>query len=323
MLLKSCKRKEKIKRLYKAFFLTIGLIAFFSQPAVIAQDDSKNEAVSFLVISDWGGKASQNQKAVAAAMGREAEKIKASFVVTLGDNYHEQGIASEKDIRWKTEYEDVYDAPSLQIPWYPCLGNHDYEGNVEGEIQYSNISKRWKLPARYYTQEEKIDSDNSILIVHLDTSPFIEDYRNGDTKNIFLSQDTQKQLTWLDSVLTNTKASYTIVTGHHPVYSSAPTHGDTKELVVNVLPVLLKHHVPMYLCGHDHILQHIKRDNIDFLICGGGAAPRESADREDVVFNKGKTLGFLSVTADKNTLTVNFVDSDNVILHSAVIKNSK
>lgn len=31
-------------------------------------------------------------------------------------------------------YENVYTAPSLQVPWYVVAGNRDYYGNVTGEV---------------------------------------------------------------------------------------------------------------------------------------------------------------------------------------------
>ena len=128
-------------------------------------------SLSFLVISDWGGKGGTTQVAVAQQMGRAAAAQKSSFVITCGDNYHGSGISSADSPRWKTEYEDIYSSPSLMIPWYVTLGNHDNRGKVDAEIAYSKISSRWKLPARYYTHTEKIDGANEALFVHLDTSP--------------------------------------------------------------------------------------------------------------------------------------------------------
>ncbi|MEJ0065789.1 MAG: hypothetical protein WDM85_10455 [Caulobacteraceae bacterium] len=33
------------------------------------------------------------------------------------------GVASVNDPKWRTSFEDVYTAPSLQVPWYVALGN--------------------------------------------------------------------------------------------------------------------------------------------------------------------------------------------------------
>ena len=273
----------------------------------------------FLVLSDEGGFASDDQKAVARAMAKEADRIHAQFVVTAGDNYHGDGIASATDSRWKTEIENIYAAPSLQIPWYPSLGNHDYRGNPQCEIEYSTVNSRWKLTARYYAQSERIDDSTSILIVHLDTSPFVEKYQQQSDVYKVKGQDTKRQLVWLDSVLTATHVRWTIVVGHHPVYSAAPKHGDTKELIDQVLPILKKHSVPLYICGHDHVLQHLKHDAQNFVLCGGGAEHREVLQRNDVIFGV-ESLGFASVTVTATDLSLSLIDENNRVLHSVLLK---
>ena len=291
------------------------LLILSSVGPVWPQGNQRSDSLSFLIVSDWGGFGSNDQKAVAAAMGKEAQRIKASFVVSVGDNYHGNGVATSTDPRWKAEYEDIYSDSSLQIPWYPTLGNHDYRGNVNAELGYSKYSERWKFPARYYTQEERIDDSTFILIVHLDTPPFLADYRARDAEYHVKGQDTGLQIHWLDSVLTVSRTRWTMVVGHHAIYAAAPKHGDTKELVDQVLPILKKHKVPVYICGHDHVLQHLKRDSMHFLVCGGGAEFRDVAERSDVIFGVG-SLGFLSVKVTQSVLRFNFVNSDGVNLHT-------
>jgi len=299
----------------KTFFPRRLIVLCLLTLAALHAQDVRTPAVSFLMVSDIGGRGSPDQRAVAAAMGKEAARVSARFVVTAGDNYHEDGIASASDPRWKVEFEDVYAHPALQIPWYPSLGNHDYRGNVDAEIEYSNLSGRWKLTSRYYAQKVQIDDTSSLLIVHLDTSPFLQAYQDEPGVYHLSGQNASIQLRWLDSVLSHTEAQWRIVVGHHPIYAAAPKLGDTKELVDGVLPDLKNHGVSMYVSGHDHILQHLKRDSIDFVICGGGAKHRETEQREDVVFGV-RSLGFVSVTATAGELVVNYVDSANTLLHS-------
>ena len=40
---------------------------------------------------------------------------------------------------------------SCQCPWYGVLGNHEYRGNTQAMMDYSEISRRWNMPDRYYT----------------------------------------------------------------------------------------------------------------------------------------------------------------------------
>ena len=280
---------------------------------------TQTPSVRFIMVGDEGGLASGDQKAVAAAMGKEAERIKARFVVTVGDNFHENGIASATDPRWKTEFEDVYSHPALQIPWYPSLGNHDYRGSVEGELGYSAFSTRWKFTSRYYVQNERIDDTTSLLIVHLDTSPLIKKYRLEPNVYCIAGQDAKKQLAWLDSVLTATRVRWTIVVGHHPVYSATPKGGNTEELIEELLPILKAHNIPLYVSAHQHFLQHLKHDAMDFVVSGGGADHGTDVhSREDVVFG-ASVLGFVSVVATAQNLQVSFLDTSSTILHTVKI----
>ena len=39
--------------------------------------------------------------------------------------------------------------------------------------------------------------------------------------------------------------------------------------------MLKRHNVDVYICGHDHNLQHLRHvsgDGLDFIVCGGGGA---------------------------------------------------
>ena len=251
--------------------------------------------LSFLVISDLGGKGGTNQVAVAKQMGRTAAAQKSSFVVTCGDNYHAEGIDRADSPRWKAEFEEVYKDRSLMIPWYATLGNHEYRGKPEAEIAYSKLSRRWKMPARYYTHTEKVDGANEALFVHLDTAPFVSSYHKKGSSYHVEGQDAKAQLKWLESVLAGSRARWKLVVGHHPIYAAAGAHGDTKELVTEVLPVLERHGVQVYFCGHDHVLQHLVQGKVNFFVCGGGSTHRAVKERPDVRFGAG-SLGFLSMT---------------------------
>jgi tartrate-resistant acid phosphatase type 5 len=281
-----------------------------SQPAA--------DSLSFLVISDWGAKGGTTQVAVAKQMARTAEAQKSSFVLTCGDNYHGSGIDSADSPRWKTEFEDIYAAQSLMIPWYPSLGNHDHRGKVQAEIEYSNKSPRWKLPAHYYAHTEKIDDLNKALFVHLDTSPFVAAYHKKGSAYRVRGLDPRAQLRWLESTLSQSRARWKIVLGHHPIYSSAPSHGDTKELIADVLPVLQKHGVEMYFCGHDHVLEYLVDGGINFFVCGGGSSHRTVNQRADVRFSAA-SAGFLSVTLKATVAEARFISEKGTELYTASI----
>jgi tartrate-resistant acid phosphatase type 5 len=297
--------------------VVVSILLLSSGPGAMAQNDH-DAGVRFLIVSDEGGRASDSQKAVAVAMGKEAERIDAQFVLTAGDNFHQDGIASSKEKRWNLEFEEVYSARALQIPWFPSLGNHDYRGNVDGEIEYSRFSARWKMPSRYYAQTIPIDDSSALLIVHLDTSPFIDKYRTESSVYHMDGQSTSEQLRWLDSVLTVSTARWKLVIGHHAIYYAEPGKNDSNEMIEKVLPILKAHGIPLYVSGHYHFFQHITRGGMDFVICGGGAETGDVAERNDVVYGI-RSLGFLSVSVGAKKMQVRFISVDNAMLHTIEI----
>ncbi|MDR3610819.1 MAG: tartrate-resistant acid phosphatase type 5 family protein [Ignavibacteriaceae bacterium] len=296
------------------------LFAFLCLP-VFPQSVSENyslDSLNFLFISDFGGQGGKIQREVAAQLGKIASIEKTKFVITGGDNYHQNGISDAHDSRWQTEYEEIYSSASLMVPWYASLGNHDYLGSPDAEIMYSQISNRWKMPARYYTHVEKINDTSEALFVHIDTSPFITEYRRNDSLYNVLGQDTHSQLHWIDSVLAYSHASWKIVIGHHPIYSSVENHGNNKELIDSVLPLLQKYNVRIYLCGHEHFLQYLVHGNTNFFVCGGGALSRPVSQRDDVIFGVGSP-GFMSMTLTSETARTVYFDEKGNNLFSTTI----
>jgi len=297
-------------------FITHLIVFFFFVPGyILAQSNSLN----FLYISDMGGKGGAVQTSVGKQMGITARKMQSKFVITGGDNYHGSGIDSENSPRWISEFENVYSDSSLQIPWYPTLGNHDNHGYPDAEIKYSAKSKRWVFPARYYAHTYKLHGKTEVLFVHLDTSPLIQDYRKHEKDYHFSNEDPNIQIHWLDSVLSHSKAKWKFVIGHHPIYSAAPAHGDTKEMIEKILPILIKDHVNVYLCGHDHVLQHLYHAPIHYFICGGGSTHREVNQRDDVKWGLG-SAGFINCTVTVKNIKVTYIDDRGEELYSTEIK---
>jgi hypothetical protein len=64
----------------------------------------------------------------------------------------------------------------------------------------------------------------------------------------------QNQLEFIDAMLdeaTRNCPTWLLVAGHYPIFSMGE-HGDTSELQTYLLPLLQKHNVHAYFCGHDH-----------------------------------------------------------------------
>ena len=184
------------------------------------------------------------------------------------------------------------------------------------------MSRRWHMPSRYYSHNEKINDTSDVLFIHLDTSPFISDYRKNDSIYHVLGQDINIQIHWLDSVLSHSHAKWKIVIGHHPIYSSVEKRGNTKELIDQILPLLEKYGVQVYFCGHEHFMQYLVDGSLNSFVCGSGALTRAVGSREDVKFGSA-TPGFISATITNEFIRVNYINDKGENIYSAAVEHYK
>lgn len=282
---------------------------------------SPREGLEFLVVGDWGRDGSNHQSEVAAQMGRAAKSRGSRHVISVGDNFYEDGVQSVSDPRWQTSYEQVYSAASLQIPWYAALGNHDYRGVPQAQIDYSKISSRWRMPNRYYQVAGMDIGAPHLDMFIVDTSPLVHQYRDKVHSVIaenVASQDVPAQLAWLDRQLGRSTAPWKLVIGHHTVHSGGSGHGDTPETAALIEPLLQKHGVQAYINGHDHDMQHIRRGGVDYICCGAGSQVRPVQAIEGTLFCAARS-GFAALRSDPHTLSLEFIDYTGARLYHAEI----
>ena len=98
-------------------------------------------------------------------------------------------------------------------------------------------------------------------------------------------------------------------------------HGDDPALRDNLLP-LLRGRAHLYLCGHDHDLQHLApEDGVHFVVAGGGgAAPRAITAGPRSLYAASKN-GFAVIEASRSALTVMLVDENLETLHRFAIRD--
>lgn len=285
-----------------------------------------DDATHFYVLGDWGRNGFEHQKDVANAMNAAAYVLEPEFIFSTGDNFYPNGIASVNDPYWQSSFENVYNGHLLYCPWYVALGNHDYRGNVEAQIEYSDISKRWTMPSRYFYVDKILEDDvTRARFIVLDTSPFEDDYyEEGKYKNAVSSQDTAKQMQWLKETLANNANEWTIVIGHHPFYTSGKRVDDTPFVRNHFEPVLEKYSVHAYFAGHEHDLQHQKPDNIftHHFVSGAGSEVRPTGKLEFTKFAEAIS-GFMIVSLTKKEMLVQAVDYMGNVLYKTHIPYSK
>jgi hypothetical protein len=284
--------------------------------------------LNFLVIGDWGRNGADHQKQVASQMGKTAAKQHSAFIISTGDNFYPSGVISEFDPLFKYSFEDIYTDFSLQWDWYLVLGNHDYKSNPNAQVRYTSISRRWKMPARFYSKKFfiNVDSTQQVLIAFIDTNPFIKEfYQNPEYGPNIRTQDTVAQKQWLDSLFANASSSvkWRIVVGHHPPYTSGGRVNayDTKAMQNSIVPLLKKYKINMYLAGHEHSLQHIYPDGATHYFISGAASEVTPSDMLPESKFAASKYGFMSFSLTPNKATVQAIDyKGNIIYETNITK---
>ncbi len=95
-----------------------------------------------LCVSDFGH-SSDRQRLVSSAMANHVSSRPSPphCVLAAGDNFYPRGVRSVHDPQWQSVFVHGFMLhDELRVPWYAALGNHDYEGETDAQIMYSNHS---------------------------------------------------------------------------------------------------------------------------------------------------------------------------------------
>jgi tartrate-resistant acid phosphatase type 5 len=303
--------------------ISLALVALVGLTSVTMPVETKTETVAkaypikkykkglnFFIVSDWGWNGQSYQQQVADQMGIQADSTGARFIVSCGDNFQISGVASTQDPLWMKNFENVYTNNSLQVEWFPVFGNHDYKGNTQAQLDYSKISRRWRFEEHYYSFVKKINDSISARFIFLDTPPLVSEYYKPEYPDA-AKQDSAKQIKWLNETLANSKEQWKIVFGHHPIYSASKKHGNTKEMIQKVKPLLEKYNAQFYFCGHDHDFQHLqeKGKNVEYMVTGTGGEVRPSSKNELSLFS-ASVPGYSIVSFHADSIRVIFMGAN-------------
>jgi acid phosphatase len=225
-------------------------------------------------------------------------QTKIDAILSLGDNFYNYGVQSTQDPQWQ-EFENSYH--NLGCPFYAILGNHDYLGNVRAQIEYSSTENtHWRMPFRYYDKKFVLPGGDGgyVHVFFLDTftlSPH-ESRRCSVGMGMYnfdqlYSHKDIEQYRWLDRNLEKSNAAWKVVVGHYPVFSNGH-HGNTNELVEDLLPILKKNNVDFYLSGHDHDLEFMRKEDINFIVSGTGCSSNPvSISHQSIYASDATTFG--------------------------------
>ncbi|MEN9799521.1 MAG: hypothetical protein RL653_3218 [Pseudomonadota bacterium] len=264
--------------------------------------------VRFVAIGDTG-KGNAGQVDVANAIQQKCAQAGCDFAVVLGDNIYPSGVSSQNDPLFQTHFEQPY--AQLDFPFFMVLGNHDYGANGAGtsfgvgsyEVQYTQLSTKWRMPAEYYRFR----------------FADVEFFATDTNMQMFSSVNAQRNA--LKGWLQQSTATWKVSLGHHP-YKSNGEHGNAGNYDgVGFLPIVsgdgvkdfyedvLCGKVDLSLFGHDHSRQwlDVRCAGTELAVSGAGASVTTLKNNNPALFAKA-TLGFLWVEVRGNTLRAEFLD---------------
>ena len=174
-------------------------------------------------------------------------------LVILGDNFYPSGINSPNDNQLGMFHDTFKDTKN---PIFSILGNHDYVQNPEAQINHDN----WIMSNWYYKKEY-----DNVDLYFMDTTQFgihdwvplekIEKVHNLDYQTLI-----GDQLEWLNSEIGKNKNKKKIVFGHYPIITNGRYIQKMKPLYDYLIYTFKRNNVSLFISGHEHNIQYIKRD---------------------------------------------------------------
>lgn len=313
------------RRVLKTLFCSSVAMKLNLASVAMAEETAGPSSLDFLAVGDFGS-GDEKQQAIGRAMARYADSMgkKPDGLLMLGDNFYGAMRGGVKSKRWTTGFSNIYPSTSFPNPCWAVLGNHDYHdtlGNEKVQLGYAaslTRKTRWTMPGKFYRVDLPAVNPQ-VTFLMIDTNwESINRRVHGDKIPCWMTAGEQAaQKTWLTEQLASKRAPFTVVIGHHPLYSDS-AHKDTPELVDEIGPLLEKHGVHLYLGGHDHDLQHLELENLktSFVISGGGGARVYGHDhvRENTFIQN--VNGFSHLSFRNSRLLLRHIDPNGKVVHA-------
>ncbi len=199
-----------------------------------------------VVIGD-SGEDTKGQMAVAKNMEKETFDL---FLHT-GDIVYPHGEDENYDSKFFKQYNSLIGSHNF----WAAVGNHDRHKPSLGE-PYKRLFKQVpNNPAK---------------------DPYYYSFTWGCAKFVSIESYTMfkkpgPHMTWLEQELASNDRALLVLMMHVPIYSTG-NHGDSAELITQLVPLIQKYKVNLVLQGHDHLYERGEKDGTRYIVTGGGGA---------------------------------------------------
>lgn len=200
------------------------------------------------------------------------------FMLLLGDIAYESGTAAQLQGKFFAMYKDIL----RYVPIYPTLGNHE---RVTREGRPYLEAFVLPEPERYYSFDW-----GDVHFVSIDTT----------------QRDT-KQVLWLDDDLARNKQPWTIVFGHHPMYTNS-LRGAQMWIRQAFAKVITDHKVDLVLTGHEHQYERFKVAGVNYIVSGGGGGQLTRFFGSQRSLKQATVHHYLAFEVTKEKLSMRVID---------------
>jgi hypothetical protein len=281
-----------------AWALVAGVLCAAAVPQPLTQValPNKPDTLHFAVIGD-NGTGDKPEYTIGEQMLTWHNRFPFSLVLMMGDNIYGADRPQDFVAKFEAPYKGLLDKG---VKFYASLGNHDSREqrnykyfNMDGKLYYS-----FKAPK--------------------------EDVRFFALESSYMDPD---QLKWLEQELKDSREKWKIVFFHHPLYSSARTHGSQVNLRKVLEPMFIQYTVSLVLNGHDHTYERIKpQSEIQYFVEGSSGQLRSGDLRRPPPFTAAGNdtdNTFMLMEVDGDNLTFNAINQKGAIIDSGVITRRK
>ena len=190
-----------------------------------------------------------------------AKSWQPDFIITLGDNNYENGLASTIDANigkyfgdYIGQYRGTYGKGSVENRFWPSVGNHDWDSTPSGSVQpYLDYFPALPNNGRYY--------DFVVGDVHFFSVDSDQREPDGITAD-------SVQGRWLEARMKAATECYKVVYFHHPAYSS----GDPIFTVEQMRWPFREWGADLVMSGHQHQYERMQIDGLTYVVAGLGGA---------------------------------------------------
>lgn len=238
-----------------------------------------------------------------------------ALVLHTGDIAYPSGTFEQ----FERNYFDYYQEVMQRAPFFPCLGNHDYETRRAAPYRAFHVLPDEGISpserGRYYS----FDWGN-VHFIALDSNFSLTSRDAAD-----------EMLQWLEADLRQTGRFWRIVYFHHPPYASGPNQLDIDSASVRerIVPILEKFDVPLVFNGHEHSYQRslpIRNGSVMpdgagtvYATSGGGGGWLYPVFDSEITAVGKSAYHFVTCDVRGNQIQLRAIQSDGTVIDSAVI----